>query len=79
MTCRFPRSLFCPYVYGLHVPTLILTSSADIAENQAVAGTLAMAIPGSAPVVVADTGHMTYLEKPAALFFVSQFLKLHGL
>jgi hypothetical protein len=43
-----------PYVQDLRVPTLILIGSGDIADNQAVAGALAMAIPGAARVVVPD-------------------------
>ena len=54
--------------------------SADIADDEAFPGALAMAISGAARVVVADTGQMTYLEQPAGLYFlVSQFLKLQGL
>ena len=61
------------------MPTLILIGSGDISDNQAVAGALVMEIPGAARVVVPDTGHLMYLEKPdvfAAL--VSEFLKSHG-
>ena len=48
----------------MRTPTLILIGAGDIADNQAVAGALVMAIPGSARVVMADTGHLMYLEKP---------------
>jgi pimeloyl-ACP methyl ester carboxylesterase len=68
-----------PYVQDLRMPTLILVGSADIADNQAVAGALVMAIPGAARVVVPDTGHLMYLEKPEAFFaLVSGFLESHG-
>jgi len=61
------------------MPTLILTGSADIADNQAVAGALVMAIPGAARVVVPDTGHLLYLEKPDVFSsLVSGSLKSHG-
>jgi 3-oxoadipate enol-lactonase len=64
-----------PYVQELRMPTLILTGSSDIADNQAVAGALVMAISGAARVVVPDTGHLMYLEKPAEFFsVVSGFL-----
>jgi pimeloyl-ACP methyl ester carboxylesterase len=67
-----------PYVQDLRAPTLILVGSADIADNQAVAGALVMAIPGAARVVVPDTGHLMYLEKPEVFFaLVSAFLESH--
>ena len=62
-----PEKPVFPYVKDLRMPTLILTGSADIADNQAVAGALVMAIPGAARVVVPDTGHLPYLEKPGVL------------
>jgi 3-oxoadipate enol-lactonase len=38
-----------------------------------------MAIPGAARVVVPDTGHLMYLEKPEIFSsLVSGFLKSHG-
>src|SRR6266436_6637437 len=59
-----PEKPTFPYVQDLRVPTLILIGSGDIADNQAVVGALVMAIPGAARVVVPDTGHLLYLEKP---------------
>ena len=59
-----PEKPVFPYVQSLRIPTLILTGSADLADNQAVSGALVMAIPGAARVVVPDTGHLLYLEKP---------------
>jgi pimeloyl-ACP methyl ester carboxylesterase len=59
-----PEKPVFPYVRDLRMPTLILIGSGDIADNQAVAGALVMAIPGAARVVVTDTGHLLYLEKP---------------
>ncbi len=67
-----------PYVQELRMPTLILIGSGDIADNQAVAGALVMAIPGAARVVVPDTGHLMYLEKPDEFVaVVSRFLFAH--
>jgi hypothetical protein len=38
-----------------------------------------MAIPGAARVVMADTGHLLYLEKPEVFpSLVTEFLKSHG-
>lgn len=74
-----PEKPTFPYVQDLRVPTLILIGSGDIADNQAVAGALVMAIPGAARVVVPDTGHLLYLEKPEVFSsLVSGFLNSHG-
>jgi 3-oxoadipate enol-lactonase len=68
-----------PYVQGLRMPTLILIGSGDIADNQAIAGALVMAIPGAARVVVPDAGHLMYLEKSEIFVgHVSRFLTAHG-
>jgi 3-oxoadipate enol-lactonase len=67
------------YVQELRVPTLILIGSGDIADNQAVSGALVLAIPGAVRVVVPDTGHLMYLEKPADFVSaVSRFLIAHA-
>ena len=74
-----PEKPTFPYVQDLRVPTLILIGSGDIADNQAVVGALVMAIPGAARVVVPDTGHLLYLEKPEIFSsLVSGFLNSHG-
>jgi 3-oxoadipate enol-lactonase len=74
-----PEKPTFPYVQDLRVPTLILIGSGDIADNQAVAGALVMAIPGAARFVVPDTGHLLYLEKPEIFSsLVSGFLNSHG-
>ena len=74
-----PEKPVFPYVKDIRAPTLIMTGSADIADNQAVAGALVMAIPGSARVVVPDTGHLVYLEKPDVFSsIVIGFLQRHG-
>jgi len=68
-----------PYVRELRMPTLILIGSGDIADNQAIAGALVMAIPGATRVVVPDAGHLMYLEKPEVFSgLVSAFLTAHG-
>jgi pimeloyl-ACP methyl ester carboxylesterase len=74
-----PEKAVFPYVRDLRMPTLILIGSGDIADNQAVVGALVMAIPGAARVVVPDTGHLMYLEKPEIFSsLVRGFLKSHG-
>ena len=74
-----PEKPVFPYLGNLRAPTLILIGSGDIADNQAVTGALVMAIPGAARVVVPDTGHLMYLEKPEVFSsLVSGFLKSHG-
>jgi pimeloyl-ACP methyl ester carboxylesterase len=66
-------------VKDIHAPTLIMTGSADIADNQAVAGALVLAIPGAARVVMPDAGHLPYLEKPDVFYSIMNgFLKRHG-
>jgi 3-oxoadipate enol-lactonase len=74
-----PEKPVCPYVRDLRVPTLIVTGSADIADNQAVSGALVMSISGAARVVVPGTGHLLYLEKPDVFSsIVINFLTSHG-
>ena len=74
-----PEKPVFPYIHDLKMPTLILIGSVDIADNQAVAGALVMAIPAAARVVVPDTGHLMYLEKPEVFSsLVTGFLKSHG-
>jgi 3-oxoadipate enol-lactonase len=74
-----PEKPVFPYVQDLRMPVLILIGSGDIADNQAVAGALVMAIPGAVRLVVPDTGHLMYLEKPDVFFsLVSGFLKLRS-
>jgi len=74
-----PEKPTFPYAQELRMPTLILVGSGDIADNQAVAGALVMTIPGAARVVVPDTGHLMYLEKPDEFFsVVSGFLMAHA-
>ena len=73
-----PEKPTFPYVQELRMPTLILMGSGDIADNQAIAGALVMAIPGAVRVVVPDAGHLMYLEKPGEFAsLVSTFLIAH--
>jgi pimeloyl-ACP methyl ester carboxylesterase len=74
-----PEKPVLPRVQDLRMPTLILNGSGDIADNHAVAGALVMAIPEATRIVVPDTGHLMYLEKPAEFFtLVSTFLIANG-
>lgn len=72
-----------------HLRALLKASPQDLTHNdmplpekpvfQAVAGALVMAIPGAARVVVPDTGHLPYLEKPDLFSsIVIRFLTSHG-
>jgi pimeloyl-ACP methyl ester carboxylesterase len=75
-----PEKPTFPSVQELRMPTLILVGSSDAADNHAAAGALVMAIPGAVRVVVPETGHLMYLEKPNEFFsVVSSFLNAHGL
>lgn len=74
-----PEKPAFPYVRDLRMPTLVLIGSGDLADNQAVAGALVMEIPGSARVVVPDTGHLLYLENPEGFSsLVTVFLQSHS-
>jgi len=53
-----------PRLHEIHVLTLLLTGDADIPDIHAHASAIEPGIPNSRRVVVADTGHITYLEKP---------------
>ncbi len=73
-----PEQATLPRAHEIDVPTLILVGSADITDVQAIAGALVVAIPGAIRVVVSDTGHLMYLEKPDEfLRQVEGFLSLH--
>jgi 3-oxoadipate enol-lactonase len=51
-------------LHEIRVPTLILTGDADIPDVHAHAGAIEAGISGSKRVVVPDTGHLMYMEKP---------------
>ena len=48
----------------IRVPTLILVGDADIPDVHAHSGAIEAGIPGSKRVIINDTGHLMYLEKP---------------
>jgi 3-oxoadipate enol-lactonase len=48
----------------IRIPTIILVGDADIPDVHAHAGAIEAGIPGSKRVVIADAGHLMYLEKP---------------
>jgi len=50
----------------IHVPTLVLTGEHDIPDVHAHAGAIAGGIADARREVIADAGHMPYLEQPAA-------------
>jgi pimeloyl-ACP methyl ester carboxylesterase len=51
-------------LHEIHVPTLILVGDADIPDVHAHAGAIETGIPNARRIVVADTGHLMYIEKP---------------
>lgn len=74
-----PEQPIFPHAQQLRMPTLILIGSGDIADNDAVSGALITAIPGSLRIVIPDTVHLMYIEKPEEFFrLVNTFLTLHG-
>lgn len=48
----------------IRVPTLILVGDADIPDVHAHAGAIEVGIAGSKRVIIGDSGHLMYLEKP---------------
>lgn len=71
-----PSSL--PRLQEIHVPTLILVGDADIPDVHAHAGVIETGIANSRRIVVPDTGHLMYLEKPEAFTrVVSHFLEVN--
>ena len=69
MNERSPRAAQ-PLLGRIVAPTLILTGQVDIGDVQRQAAALETAIPGARRIVVPDSGHLMYLERPAA--FVDQ-------
>jgi pimeloyl-ACP methyl ester carboxylesterase len=59
-----PTQASLPRLGEIRVPTLILVGDADIPDVHAHAGAIEAGIHGSRRVVVSDTGHLMYLEKP---------------
>jgi 3-oxoadipate enol-lactonase len=69
-----PSSL--PRLHEIHVPTLILVGDADIPDVHAHAGAIETGIANSRRIVIPDTGHLMYLEKPEEFTrTVSHFLE----
>jgi 3-oxoadipate enol-lactonase len=59
-----PTQPALPRLKEIRVPTLILVGDADIPDVHAHAGAIEAGIPGSKRVVIPETGHLMYLEKP---------------
>lgn len=60
-----PTQAALPRLKEIRIPTLILTGDADIPDVHAHAGAIEAGIPGSKRVILPETGHLMYLEKPA--------------
>jgi 3-oxoadipate enol-lactonase len=59
-----PTQAALPRLKEIRVPTFILTGDADIPDVHAHAGAIEAGIPGSKRVILPETGHLMYLEKP---------------
>jgi pimeloyl-ACP methyl ester carboxylesterase len=59
-----PTQPALPRLREIRVPTLILVGDADIPDVHAHAGAIEAGIAGSKRVIISDTGHLMYLEKP---------------
>jgi len=53
-----------PRLGDIHAPTLVLVGDADIPDVHAHAGAIEAGIPRSRRVIIPNTGHIMYLEKP---------------
>jgi pimeloyl-ACP methyl ester carboxylesterase len=53
-----------PRLKEIRIPTLILVGDGDIPDVHAHAGAIEAGIPGSKRVIIPETGHLMYLEKP---------------
>jgi pimeloyl-ACP methyl ester carboxylesterase len=63
----------------IRAPTLILVGDADIPDVHAHAGAIELGIPNAERVIVPETGHLMYLEKPAEFArLVTTFVHRHG-
>lgn len=62
----FPRPTpdALPRLGEIRVPTLVLVGDADIPDVHAHAGVIEAGIPNARRVIVEDSGHLMYLEKP---------------
>ena len=59
-----PTQAALPRLKEIRVPTLILVGDVDIPDVHAHAGAIEAGIPGSKRVIIPETGHLMYLEKP---------------
>lgn len=59
-----PTQAALPRLREIRVPTLLLVGDADIPDVHAHAGAIEAGIAGSKRVVIAEAGHLMYLEKP---------------
>jgi len=59
-----PTQAALPRLREIRVPTLLLVGDSDIPDVHAHAGAIEAGIAGSRRVVIAETGHLMYLEKP---------------
>ena len=74
----FPRPTLdaLPRLGEIRVPTLILVGDIDIPDVHAHSGVIEAGIPNSRRIVVEDTGHLMYVEKPDEFFrLVITFIK----
>jgi 3-oxoadipate enol-lactonase len=64
-----------PLLATIHCPTLILVGDQDVLTPPALSEQMHRAIPGSELSVIANAGHLSHLEQPAAFIeIVSRFL-----
>jgi pimeloyl-ACP methyl ester carboxylesterase len=59
-----PLAIAKPRLGEIHAPTLILVGQVDIKDVQDQAKALESLIPGAKRIVVPDSGHLLYLERP---------------
>jgi len=59
-----PTRSALPRLKEIRVPALILVGDADIPDVHAHAGAIEAGIPGPKRVIIPETGHLMYLEKP---------------
>jgi pimeloyl-ACP methyl ester carboxylesterase len=66
-TAIMGRSDSRPLLADIRIPTLVLTSDTDLLVSNAFSREMAEAIPGARLVIVADCGHSSPAEQPAAV------------
>jgi pimeloyl-ACP methyl ester carboxylesterase len=62
-----PQSNHLPSYGGIHTPTLVLGFADDVVTPPHLGKEVADAIPGSKYQLIADTGHLGFLERPEAV------------